>query len=229
MIKRAFILAGGFGTRLGDITKKKPKPLIEFHKKPFIDYIISQLVRKKIPKIYILTHYKHKMFKDKYHLKKIDKTKIICKKERVPMGTAGTIYNARKLILNNTIILNGDTYINIPFNKIEKFSFKKSILLIFLTKNFNYKSNKKLSALSIKKKKIVYSNNSKNNLMNLGLYFINKNINKYLNKNHKSLEEDILPKLIKRNLVSGIKYKGKFVDIGTKKNLKIFNKISKEL
>ena len=99
MIKTALILAGGFGTRLGKLTKKTPKPLIEFNKKPFLHYIISQLIKHQIPKIYILTHYKHYIFKKKYHLKKISKSKIFCKKEMIPLGTAGTIYNSKNIPL----------------------------------------------------------------------------------------------------------------------------------
>lgn len=229
MIKTALILAGGFGTRLGKLTKKTPKPLIEFNKKPFLHYIISQLIKHQIPKIYILTHYKHYIFKKKYHLKKISKSKIFCKKEMIPLGTAGTIYNSKKLISNNTIIINGDTYIDIPFEKIKNFNLKKNKLLMFLVKNKNYKSNKKLISLNIKNKKIIFVKNNKSNLMNLGLYYLNKDFCDYLKKKYKSLEDDILPKLINKNLVYGLKYNGVFIDIGTKKNLNKFKKYSLKL
>ena len=46
---------------------------------------------------------------------------------------------------------------------------------MMLVKNHHYKSNKKLSKLSINKKKII-SYNGKSNLMNSGFYIINKNI-----------------------------------------------------
>lgn len=229
MIKTALILAGGFGTRLGNLTKKTPKPLIKFNNKSFLDYIISQLVKHHIPKIYILTYYKHYIFRKKYHLKKIGKSQIFCKKEKVPLGTAGTIFNSRKLISNNTIIINGDTYIKIPFKKIENFNLNKKKLLMFLVKNKNYKSNKKLISLNIKNKKIIFVKNNKSNLMNLGLYYLNKNFCDYLNKKYRSLENDILPKLIIKKLVYGLKYNGEFIDIGTKKNLNKFKKFSLKL
>ena len=34
------ILAGGRGTRLGDITKTIPKPMVPFHSKPFLEYLL---------------------------------------------------------------------------------------------------------------------------------------------------------------------------------------------
>ena len=68
MTEECIILAGGLGTRLGRITKKIPKPLIEVNNKPFILYIIENLYRQGIRKFYILTWYKNQFF-----LKKITK------------------------------------------------------------------------------------------------------------------------------------------------------------
>ena len=62
MTEECVILAGGYGTRLGKITKKIPKPLIKINKKPFIFYIIDNLYRQGIKKFYILTFYKHEKF-----------------------------------------------------------------------------------------------------------------------------------------------------------------------
>ena len=53
--------------------------------------------------------------------------------------------------------------------------------------------------------------------MNSGVYLVNKKIKKFLKKEPNSFEDDILPKLIKSNLVSGKIYYGKHFDIGTKK------------
>ena len=45
------ILAGGFGTRLKEITKKIPKPLIDINGKPFIKYILLYSIINNINKI----------------------------------------------------------------------------------------------------------------------------------------------------------------------------------
>jgi NDP-sugar pyrophosphorylase family protein len=57
----AIILAGGKGTRLGSLTKNKPKSLVEVGGKPIMDYIILNLLQSKqitriildVPKEYI--------------------------------------------------------------------------------------------------------------------------------------------------------------------------------
>ena len=41
--KQAVILCGGEGSRLGNITKKIPKPLIKVNGKPFLEHQIKEL------------------------------------------------------------------------------------------------------------------------------------------------------------------------------------------
>ena len=43
MIKTCVIFCGGYGTRLGSITKKKPKPMVSIHKKPFLEHLLIQI------------------------------------------------------------------------------------------------------------------------------------------------------------------------------------------
>ena len=41
MIKNVLIFVGGYGKRLGHLTKKTPKPLLKFNQKPFIEFIFE--------------------------------------------------------------------------------------------------------------------------------------------------------------------------------------------
>jgi D-glycero-D-manno-heptose 1,7-bisphosphate phosphatase len=51
---QAVILAGGKGTRLYPITKDTPKPMIEFHGKPFISYLLQMLKDNGVEKVLLL-------------------------------------------------------------------------------------------------------------------------------------------------------------------------------
>ena len=59
-IQQAVILAGGTGSRLKEITKNTPKPLVKFNNKPFITYIIEELEKAKIKKIISYVRFKEK-------------------------------------------------------------------------------------------------------------------------------------------------------------------------
>ncbi|EMH80476.1 Nucleoside-diphosphate-sugar pyrophosphorylase family protein [alpha proteobacterium HIMB114] len=225
MIKNIFILVGGKGSRLKEITKKTPKPLIKINSRPFLDYILINLAKLETKKIYLLCCYKYKLFFKKYHNRKIHKSKIICIKEDKPLGTSGSLYNAKKFILNDTLVCNGDTYFDFNFNKIKYLKLKKSLMHMICIKNKNYKSNKKLNNLIIRNNIIKYSTNSK--VMNAGVYIISKKIIKVLKSKYFSLEDELIPKLILQKKVSGNKISSFSIDIGTKKNLKEFKKIKK--
>lgn len=54
---QAVILAGGRGTRLGELTKTRPKPMVEIHGKPFLAYQIEQLRDQGFERILLLLGY----------------------------------------------------------------------------------------------------------------------------------------------------------------------------
>lgn len=221
MINNALILVGGYGKRLGLITKKTPKPLINFFNKPFLDYLIEEIIKLKPKQIFLLCSYKKNFFIKKYKNKyKNTPVKIIIEKK--PLGTGGAIHNSKKFITDKTLICNGDTFFEANKIKIKK----NSKIQMFINKNINYKSNKKLNNLNINSKNKIYFSN-KSNLMNSGIYIVNKKLNKFLKNKVNSFEDDILPNLINSNLMFGKIYKGKHFDIGTKKNITIFKKYIK--
>ncbi len=227
MIKNILILVGGKGSRLGNLTKNTPKPLLKFNNKVFLDFILFRLLSLNTKNIYLLCHYKSNHFFKRYHNKIYKKTKIICVKEPKQLGTGGSLFYSKKLIQNNTLICNGDTFYDYDFKLLNKVKLKKSDILMICVDNINYKSNKKLSNLDIKNK-ILYTK-KKSNLMNSGIYVIKKDFVKYLKKDIYSFEEEILEKLIIKKKVIGKKINNFNIDIGTKKNYKKFLSISREL
>lgn len=228
MIKNILILVGGKGKRLGNLTKNTPKPLLQFNNKVFLDYIINNLLPLNVKKIYLLCCYKSNLFFKRYHNKIFNNTKIICIKEPQNLGTGGSINYSKKLILSNTLICNGDTYMEYNFKKLQKIKIINNCLVIGCIKNSNYKSNKKLNNIKINNKsKITFKKSSK--LMNSGIYIVNKNFKKLLNKNIISFEDDLVEKLIKEKKVYGFKIKNYSLDIGTKKNYNKFAILSKKL
>ena len=55
--RQAVILAGGRGTRLKEITKDIPKPMVPFHGRPFLEYVLEYLKGQGISEILILLGY----------------------------------------------------------------------------------------------------------------------------------------------------------------------------
>ncbi|MFN3076278.1 MAG: HAD-IIIA family hydrolase [Alphaproteobacteria bacterium] len=56
-IRQAVILAGGRGTRLAPLTDTRPKPMVEFHGRPFLEYLIEMLREQGLKRILLLLGY----------------------------------------------------------------------------------------------------------------------------------------------------------------------------
>jgi D,D-heptose 1,7-bisphosphate phosphatase len=217
------ILAGGQGKRLGSITKKTPKPLLKINGIPFLRHLINYYSRYSFKNIYILAGYKGIQIKDLFHNKKINLIPIKCFIEENKKDTGGALHILKNKIKNNFILINGDSFLEINLEKISKIKLKKSIGLMVLIKNNIYKENKKLSNLKIDKNKFIV-NNVKSKLMNSGIYLFKKNILNHIKNKRQSLEEEILPKLIEQKKIKGMLSFNYFIDIGSRKNLKLAKK-----
>jgi D,D-heptose 1,7-bisphosphate phosphatase len=218
------ILAGGIGNRIKKFTKKTPKPLIKINNKTFLEILIRNFSKYNFENIYILAGYKGQQIYKKFHNKIFNFVKVKCFIEKKKLNTWGAVNNIKKTINNNFILTNGDSLINFNFhNFIYKKIYKNSDIKMILVKNQKYKSNKKLAGLKLFKNRVIFSKHSK--YMNGGVYFINRRLlrtNKYVK--FRSLENYVIPDLIDRQKIEGIKTNNFFLDIGTYKNLKFAKK-----
>jgi len=224
---RALILAGGYGTRLGERTKSLPKALIEVGGIPIIDRTIHKLIEVGITEITINTHYLSEMVAS--HLnKRFQNLNIRMVFEPKLLGTAGTLRaNIEWLAVDDFIVMHGDNFFTDSLFTLTLKNLKPGNLIrasTFLTNDpVNcgiFTVSKKNSVISFdEKKKHVNSN-----IANAAIYRFSKEIlNLVLNLN--SSETDIsmhlLPLVL--NKIELVPLKGAFIDIGTESGLKIAN------
>ena len=217
------ILAGGKGSRIKKYLKKNPKPLMQIGKKIFLDYLLNNICKFQLNKIYIIAGYRGKKIFNIYNNTEINLIPIKVILEKEPLGTGGALYLIKKKITNQFLVINGDSLFDINYNQIINNNLKKNYSFLALTKNKNYKSNKQLNNIKLQNGKIIKSKYS--HLMNAGIYLLNKELIKNLKKEYKSLETDIIAKEIDKKKVIGKYFDSFFLDIGTPKNLNKAKKI----
>lgn len=218
------VLVGGKGTRLGELTKAIPKPLLKISNKNFLELLLYSICRYSFDNIYLICSYKQKKFVEKFHKKLIFGVKIHCLIEKTAKGTGGALYELKGKIKKNFFLINGDTFFNINYDQFYKksISYNKKISMA-LIKYKKYKSNRKLSHLNLKKK-IVHISQNKTFVMNGGIYFLKKFFLSSVKNKTASFENEYLHKLILLNQVHGEIFQNYFIDIGLKKNLKYAQK-----
>ena len=58
-IDQVAILVGGYGARLKSITSSTPKPLLKFHNKSFLNYLIDFYIDQGVSNVLLLCSYKY--------------------------------------------------------------------------------------------------------------------------------------------------------------------------
>ena len=174
----AVVLVGGKGSRLGNLTKNTPKPLLKINNQIFLDTIIAKLIKYKFNKIYLLCSFKKEKFFRLYNNKIIHNSKIMCIDEGNPKGTGGALYKLKNIVKRDFLLINGDTYFDIDISKLLENKFKDNICTIALTSNKKYKKNTKINNIKININNQIQFSKDFSSLMNGGIYFFKK---KYLN------------------------------------------------
>lgn len=85
---KAFVLAAGFGTRLGPLTKETPKVLLPFMHQPMLFHILDQIAEAGIEEVCINAHYKWQQLKHAIAQYK-GKLKTHLSVEKEILGTGG--------------------------------------------------------------------------------------------------------------------------------------------
>lgn len=209
------ILADNRGLRIKKKTKFITKPLVKFKNVPLLTLILNNISKYNFKKIFVLVECNSSQILKKYNNKFFHFNKIKCIKVKKRQGTFGAIVNIRKKLTKNFFVINCDTIFDANFNILQKYDLKRK-LVMFVSKEHNFKENKKINRSGVKKS---FSKTQKKKYINSGIYLLSKKIFSKKNLKKKSLENDIIPELMsKREIKRYIEHKS-FIDIGTNKKL----------
>ena len=211
----AIVLAGGLGTRLKKIVPNLPKPMADINGKPFLEIILQKLSIQGFKRIILSTCYKSKIIED-YFGRKFKDMEIIYSVEEKPLGTGGAIKKSLEMCnLSNIFIFNGDTYLEIDFNQLNKFMKKDNRNILVCTE---VKDVSRYGSVIINEGHIIElkeKNNSGKGFINAGCYVLRKDIFHDYNETYNfNFEKEFLQKLIKNKDIIPYEVNGMFIDIG---------------
>ena len=142
------ILCGGKGSRLGNLTKNTPKPLLKINNKFFLKYLIQFYQKFNFENIYLLAGYKGKIIKKNFDKKEFNFIKVHCLIEKEPLGTGGSLNILKKKIKNDFLLVNGDSFLQYDFSNFLKKTNKNFLCNIILINSKTYQENNQLNKLS---------------------------------------------------------------------------------
>ena len=224
---KAVILAGGYGTRLAEETKIKPKPLVKIGNKPIIWHIIKIYSYFGIKDFVICLGYKgHLIEKELNKLNHKKEWKIKYVNTGLKTMTGGRVKKIKKYLNNekNFCLSYGDGLSDVNIKNLIKFHIRnKKTATLTAVKYKNPKGiltiDKKLKIKNIKEKPLEFING--------GFFVLSSNIFKYLKDSKTIFEKHCLPKLTKKKQLLAYKHNGFWACMDTMREKNELNKIWK--
>ena len=132
------IMAGGLGSRLGDLTKNTPKPMLPIGGKPILENILISFKESGFNNFIFCVNYKSNIIIDYFTDGSNWGVNITYSYEENKMGTAGALSLIKSHLQANFFVINGDILTTVDYLDLLNFHNEKKSTLTMCVKKFNY-------------------------------------------------------------------------------------------
>ena len=221
----AVIMAGGKGSRLRSITNDEiPKPMVPVDGKPLLEYQVEKLKEYGIKKIVMIVGHLGEKIMDHFKDGKNFGVDIDYIVEKEPLGTAGAFYYLKdKTDAKDFLLVFGDVFFDIDFDRMEDFHFKNDALTTLLAHPNGHPYDSDLIQTDDNGKVIGFDSKNNvrdywyDNMVNAGMYVINRELLELVGEPVKiDFEKDILANQVKNGANIYAYHSPEYVkDVGT--------------
>lgn len=219
---KAVIVAGGKGTRLGEISAEIPKPMVPLAGKPLLEHQIVWLQSQGIKDIWLIINHLGDVIRSYFKDGKDWGVQIQYFEEKEPLGTVGGIKAIETSLTDDFLVLYGDVVLDMDLSRLQQFhQHKKSQATLVVHPNDHpYDSdllelNASAQVISFHPKPLS-KNRYYRNMVNAAVYLFSPAIFPFLEKNKKAdFGKDIFPKIIDKLAVFGYNTTEYIKDMGT--------------
>ncbi|WP_370134389.1 nucleotidyltransferase family protein [Alteromonas sp.] len=219
---KVVIMAGGLGSRLGELTKTTPKPMLHVGGQPMLKHLVDQFSEHGFKKFIFCVNYKKEIIKDYFKDGSKLGVEIEYVEEEAKLGTAGalSLINSER-VTENFFVINADVLTNLDFSLFMDYHVSKSTCLTMAVREFEQQIpfgviERDLDGrvTAIKEKPISTYN------VNAGIYILSKSVLRYLNYNEYADMPDFISLLNSKNLKThAYQVEDYWLDIGRKSDL----------
>lgn len=215
-VDQCVILLGGLGTRLGELTRETPKPLLPVAGQPFIDLLVGEAIRRGFRDILLLAGFRSDVVSDYVESRNAGLpagVRITISIEPEPLGTGGALAFARDHLDDRFLLLNGDTWFD--FNWLDLIDIAgdgcaiaaREVPLANRYESLRIADDGRVEAI------IPRGNPASPAFINGGVYLLRRSDLDHFSGKF-SVEEDLLPRLVADGRLHAHSYDGFFLDIG---------------
>ena len=222
---KVVILAGGFGTRISEYTKRIPKPMILINKKPIIVHIMEHFAKYGFNDFIIALGYKGSEIKKYFKKKNLWNVKLV--DTGLKTMTGGRLKRLEKILRKEKFFMTyGDGISNVNLNKLLKFH-KKNNKLVTLTA---VRPPARFGAIKLSGNKVkLFKEKQKihEGWINGGFFVMEPAFLKLIKNDNTFLEREPLEQAGKKGQLYAFKHEGFWQCMDTKRDKDILEKILK--
>ena len=216
--RQCVILVGGKGTRLGALTRERPKPLLPVGGRPFLSYLVQEAARHGFTRILLLAGFKAEAFAEELAALRaaaptsVDLQVVV---EPEPMGTGGALKFAGPYLDEAFLLLNGDSLFDINLLDLTTRLPEGGIGRLALKAQPDVSRYGTVELSGDHVRKFAEKNAAGGaGVINGGVYWMSRAVLDYIGPGTVSLETDVLPALAVSGRLFGKVYDRFMLDIG---------------
>lgn len=220
---RAYILCGGFGTRLSAVLQGSQKAVVDIHGRPFLALVLAQLKQAGITDAVLCAHYRADQLAELLPTLSAESGLALeLVVEAQPMGTGGAVLQALSEVPpgGRYLVLNADTWLDHSAYHLAMKASGNVLVGVQVEDRSRYGSlscSDNLQLLALNEKGV-----SGPGLVNAGVYGFAIDSLDVFELKACSMEQEILSRLIECQSLTVGEYSGPFIDIGTPDSLSAF-------
>ena len=215
----ALILAGGLGTRLRSVVEDRPKVLAEVLGRPFLDYLLDQLIEAGVRHAVLCTGHMAEKVRAQYG-DAYGPLELAYSVEEEPMGTGGALRLGRSMAHGDPLlVLNGDSFCHADLGALwerHRASGGEGTLLLCEVPDTSRYGRVEVDSSGCLGGFLEKGGRSEKGWINAGVYVLSQRLIEAIPSGRAvSLERDILTEWTARGGLFGHPTEGPFLDIGT--------------
>jgi mannose-1-phosphate guanylyltransferase/phosphomannomutase len=125
---KAVIMAGGEGTRLRPLTSNQPKPMLPMANRPMMEHVVSLLRQHGMTDIVVTVAFMANAIRSYFGDGSELGVRMVYATEETPLGTAGSVLNAREELDERFLVISGDVLTDIDLSAVVDFHDQKGAL-----------------------------------------------------------------------------------------------------
>src|SRR5665213_2229709 len=121
-------MAGGEGTRLRPLTSNQPKPMLPMANRPMMEHVVTLLRQHGFEDIVVTVAFMANTIRSYFGDGSEFGVRMVYATEETPLGTAGSVLNARDELDERFLVISGDVLTDVDLSALVKFHDEKKAI-----------------------------------------------------------------------------------------------------